>query len=335
MCTSISITDPIALFGRNLDLEYSFGEQVVITPRQYAFSFKRRPSIRQHFAMIGMANAAENFPLYAEAVNEKGLYMAGLNFPDNAFYATDVPQDKEAIAPYELIPLLLGTCETLSQARQLLKRIQLAAIPFSQGYPLAPLHWHIADATGSLVVEPMKDGIKVYENPVGVLTNNPPFSFHLMNLNNYQALTPHSPENRFSSSLDLTIYGQGMGAIGLPGDASPMSRFVKASFLKENSSFEKDALEAVSQFFHILDAVAMVRGSVVTREGKNDITLYSCCMDAAQGIYYYKTYENSQITAVHLFQEQLDSTDLKIFPLVLKQQVCYVNKSGSRASHGN
>ena len=325
MCTSIACPAPVGLFGRNLDLARSFGEQVVLTPRNYAFSFKKAPASPQHFAILGMAHVAENFPLYAEAINEKGLYMAGLNFPGNAVYHTDLSQHQEAAAPYELIPLILGSCETRAQACQLLSRIQLAAIPFSQDYPLAPLHWHIADATGSTVAEPMQDGLKLYEDPVGVLTNNPPFPFHLMHLNNYQALTPRCPENRFSPTLPLTTYGQGMGAIGLPGDASPMSRFVKAAFLKSNSVFGSDPLESVSQFFHLLDAVAMVRGSVITEDGQHDITTYSCCIDAARGIYYYKTYENSRLSAVHMFHENLDATDLKLFPLAVSQQVYDVN----------
>lgn len=173
MCTSIAFTKP-ALFGRNLDLEYSFGEQVVITPRNHPFRFHHLPEMKRHLALIGMATVAEDTALYAEAVNEKGLYMAGLNFPGNAHYfVRDVP-GKEMVAPYELIPLVLGQCETLAQAREMLGRLALTAIPFAPGYPLAPLHWHIADATGALVAEPMADGLKLYEDPVGVMTNNPP-----------------------------------------------------------------------------------------------------------------------------------------------------------------
>ena len=85
MCTSIAFTKP-ALFGRNLDLEYSFGEQVVITPRNHPFRFHHLPEMKRHLALIGMATVAEDTALYAEAVNEKGLYMAGLNFPGNAHY---------------------------------------------------------------------------------------------------------------------------------------------------------------------------------------------------------------------------------------------------------
>lgn len=326
MCTSISFSSPVALFGRNLDLDVSFDEQVVVTPRHFPFHFKKAPAMPSHFAMIGMATIAEETPLYAEAANEKGVYAAGLNFPQNAYYAPQATRGRTALAPYELIPFVLGQCENLAQVRSILEDVSLVSIPFSAGYPLAPLHWHIADQTGSITVEPMKDGLKIYDNPAGVLTNNPPFPFQMMNLNNYMHLRTSAPVNHFSSGVPLRAYGQGMGAMGLPGDFSPMSRFVKATFLKCNSVFGKEPFSTITQFFHILDAVAMVRGSVVTDANRNDITRYSCCIDAAMGIYYYKTYENSRIHAVSLFHEQLDGDEWKAFPLDNRQQILFQNK---------
>ncbi len=324
MCTSISFSRP-ALYGRNLDLETSFGEQVVITPRRHPFHFHHRAPMEQHFAMIGMATVADGTPLYAEAVNEKGLYMAGLNFPGNACYFPDDTGSADCIAPYELIPMILGGCATLEQARLALERVRLTAIPFSANYPLAPLHWHIADATGSITAEPMADGLHLYQNPAGVLTNNPPFPFQMMQLNLYQGLSPRQPQNTFAPELALHSYGQGMGAVGLPGDASPMSRFVRACFLKEHAVFGKDGAENAAQFFHILDALAMVRGTVITPEGKNDQTIYSCCIDAENRIYYYKTYENSRLCAVRLTEEACRGSALGVFSLNREPDVLFVN----------
>ena len=331
MCTSIALFQGGGYFGRNLDLEYSFGEQVVIMPRLFPLHFHRLPSLDSHFSMIGMANVAEGYPLYAEAVNEKGLYMAGLNFPGNAHYEADVPEGFDAVAPYELIPWILGTCGSLAEARENLARFRPLAVPFSISQPapatlpLAPLHWHLADRTGALVLEATKDGVFLYDDPVGVLTNNPPFPFHQMNLNRYQGLSPLPAENRFSTDVSLQAFGQGCGAIGLPGDASPTSRYVKAAFHKLNSPEGKTAAERVSQFFHILDSVSMVRGSVITPEGRCDITTYSCCVSAEKGIYYYKTCENSRISAVRLFGENLGTQDLKLFPLCAGQDIRFMN----------
>lgn len=313
MCTSLSFPG-VALYGRNLDLEVSFGEQVAITPRNYPFTFHHRPPLTEHYAMIGMANVGVGVPLYAEALNEKGLYMAGLNFPGNACYLPD-REAPEYLAPYELIPLLLGSCATLAEARTMLEGICVAARPLAPGYPLAPLHWHLADATGAITVEPMEDGLHIYDNPVGVLTNNPPFPFQMMNLNGYQSLSPRQPRNTFAPELDLKCYGQGMGALGLPGDASPVSRFVRAAFLKTHGTFGTDAQENVMQFFHILDAVAMVRGTVITPEGKHDQTTYSCCIDGRSLTYYYKTYNNSRVTGVQLTPAACQGDRPRVFPL--------------------
>ena len=316
MCTSIALSPRLSYYGRNLDLEYSFGEEVVVTPRRFPLRLRESPLLDSHYAMMGMAADAQGFPLYAEAINEKGLYMAGLNFPGNAFYDGNGPQNGQPVAPYELIPLVLGSCASLEEARALLARIRLVALPFGPEYPLAPLHWHIADPTGSLVLEPLAEGLRLYNDPAGVLTNNPPFPFQLMNLNNYQQLTALPPENRFSGDLPLAPYGQGMGAMGLPGDCSPMSRFVRAAFLRAKAVCGSGEEEAVGCLFHILDAVAMVRGSVITPEGKEDMTRYSCCASAESRTYYYKTYGNSQITAVRLLHQDLESTRLTVFPLL-------------------
>jgi penicillin V acylase-like amidase (Ntn superfamily) len=325
MCTSVAFTQ-MQLFGRNLDLEYSFGEQVVITPRNHPFTFHFRSELTRHYAMIGMATVAEDTALYAEATNEKGLYMAGLNFPGNAKYFPTPSAEKENLAPYELIPRILGTCETLAEAKAVLENVQVAAIPFKENYPLAPLHWHIADSTGCLVAESMEDGMHIYEDSAGVLTNNPPFPFHQMNLNQYMGLSPKTPENTFAPALPLAAFGQGMGGLGLPGDTSPASRYVRAAFHKTNAAFSQDRTSQITQFFHILDAVAMVRGTVITPEGKLDETTYSCCMDGKNGTYYYKTYENPSIQAVSMENENLEESCLFSFPLQTKAKIHWANK---------
>lgn len=326
MCTSIALNAPDFYFGRNLDLECGFGEQVVITPREYPFHFRKAGSMPRHYAMIGMAAIIDDYPLYAEAMNEKGLAMAGLNFPGNAWYDPKESESKANISPFELIPWLLCQCENLQQARETLARTHINAIPFSDAYPLSPLHWHIADANGSITLESTRNGIQIHENPVGVLTNNPPFDFHLQNLSQYRHLSAHDTENLFSAAMDLTAFSRAMGAIGLPGDFSSASRFVKAAFVKCNSRCENTPESAVSQFFHLLDSVAMPRGSVMLPGGIPDITQYSCCMQKNGCIFYYKTYDNQQITAVEMMAENLDTDVLIAYPLQRSQQIHWENK---------
>lgn len=325
MCTCITFKNGDFYFGRNLDLEYQFGEQVVITPRNYAITFKKNQEYTVHYGMIGMASVAENYPLYAEAVNEKGLCMAGLNFPGNACYK----EEKEGavnVAPYEIIPWLLGGCSTVKEAREMLANVNIIELPFTEKLSTAPLHWMLADREECIVLEAVEEGLKIYENPWGVLTNNPPFPFYQSYLCNYMNLSSQPPVNRFSQELDLKPYGQGMGGMGLPGDASPASRFVRAAFLKWNSKCSPEENANVSQFFHILDGVAMVQGSVMTPEGKCDITTYSCCVNVDQGIYYYKTYGNNQIQAIRMDEKYLERKELQVYSLQTEQQINWQNE---------
>lgn len=324
MCTSIAFWDR-GLYGRNLDLEYHFGEQVVITPRDHEFTFHHREPLCHHYGMIGMASVARDTPLYAEAVNEKGLYMAGLYFPGNAVYFEEPAPGLLNLAPYELIPLVLGSCATAAEARTLLATVRLAAIPFAPGYPLAALHWQVAGPDGGFVMEPLADGLHFHDDAVGVLTNNPPYPYQLANLNNYRHLSPRTPDNTFAPDLDLAVYGQGLGALGLPGDASPLSRFVKAAFLRHHAALPEDRPGQVSQFFHLLDAVSMVRGSVETPEGRLDETTYACCCDGKEGVYYYHTYDSGCIHAVKMTEDTLTGTALGVFPLADKPRFVWDN----------
>lgn len=324
MCTALTLHTKDHYFGRNLDLEYSYREQVVITPRQYPFSFRNAPELSHHHAIIGMAYVQEGYPLYYDAVNEHGLAMAGLNFPGNARYFP--PQDGMLnLSPFELIPYLLGSCSSVSDVRKLLNNLNICDVPFSAALPLSPLHWIISDKAESIVVESTEDGLHVYENPTGILTNNPPFPYHLTNLSNYMALSPRQPGNNLSGLLEPQHYSRGMGALGLPGDLSSPSRFVRAAFFKAFSRCGVTERESVSQFFHILDGVAHPRGAVEVSPGKYQITVYSCCCNQDQGIYYYKTYENSSISAVDMHREKLDSAELRVFPLRDTTEFYYQN----------
>lgn len=321
MCTAITYQTKDHYFGRNLDYEITFGESVVLTPRKFPLTYKcAKDTCDSHYAILGMALVADGYPLYFDAVNEKGLGMAGLHFVGNAHYEEPGScgrkrevqniSDKADIAPYELISWILGQCETVEQAKDLLLQTRVVAVPFNSRLPLSPLHFMIADRKRSIVVEPLKEGLKIYDNPVGVLTNNPPFPFHLANLNNYINLTAKPPVNRFSSEIPLESYSRGMGALGLPGDMSSVSRFVRAAFVRANSVSGCGENESVHQFFHILGSVEQVRGTVRLESGAYEITTYASCCNLDRGIYYYRTYENSRIRAVSMEGNDLEGRSL-------------------------
>ena len=323
MCTSISFFTENHYFGRTLDLEYSFDEKVVITPREYPFQFRCRETNEKHFAIIGMATVVDGFPLYYEATNEAGLSMAGLNFPERTVYK-EKDDEKSNICSFELIPWILSTCESVEDAKELLLTTNIIKEDFNEDYKATPLHWMISDKLASVTVECIDEGLKIYYNPIGMLTNNPEFPLQVFNLNNYMSLSPEEPETRFADCFDFNKYSRGMGALGLPGDNSSMSRFVRTAFTKLNSVCGKSENESISQFFNILGTVSQVRGTVKI-DDKFVKTVYTSCCNTDKGVYYYKTYNNSQITAVNMHGETLDRSGLIIYNLINEQQINFVN----------
>ncbi len=324
MCTAATYKTKDGYFGRTLDYEFSYGNEITITPRNYQFNFRNTESMNTHYAIIGMAYVAGNYPLYYDAINEKGLGIAGLNFVGNATYNKPV-ENKTNIAQFELIPWILGQCSTVKDAKVLLDNINIIDTPFSDELPLAQLHWIISDKDEAITVESMADGLHIYDNPVGILTNNPPFNIQMFSLNNYMNLSPKNPENKFSDKLPLHPYSRGMGAIGLPGDLSSASRFAKVAFTKMNSVSGDSEEESVSQFFHILGSVDQQRGCCEVHDGKYEITIYTSCCNLDKGIYYYTTYNNHQISAVDMHRENLDSDKLVRYPMILNQNINFQN----------
>ncbi len=311
MCTAISFLGQDHYFGRNLDLEYSYEESVTVTPRQFPFSFGNAQKSKHHYAMIGVAYVVDGYPLYYDATNEHGLSMAGLHFPGNAYY---FPRNS-GVAPFELIPFVLSQCKNTPQAVELLNSIQLSHISFNEDLPVTPLHWLLSDKKESVTVEPLQEGLKLYKNPVGVLTNNPPFETQLLLLQNFKNLSPQENEEQ--------PYSRGLGAFGLPGDLSSVSRFVKGVFVKEHSLCEPS--EEISQFFHILKSVEQQKGCVRLKNGMLERTVYSSCCNTEKGIYYYTTYENSGITAVDMRKENLEGESLACYPTIREQQIHWQN----------
>ena len=323
MCTAITFQTNSHYFGRNLDLEYHYNEAVTIMPRNCPLPMRCEASPDSHYAIIGMATIDGQYPLFYEGTNEWGLSIASLNFPGNAIYHP-MQDGMYNITTFEFIPWLLGQCKNLDEVKEKLKRTNIVNIPYSSEYPLTPLHWLIADKSSSLTVEPMEHGLQMIENPVGVLTNNPPFSYHMHNLCNYMGISNQPAVNRLCTQVDLKPYSNGMGGMGLPGDLSSASRFIRAVFTKDNSVCAADEASSVGQFFHILDSVYQQSGCVQIGEAYEK-TVYSSCCNTDTGVYYYTTYENRQITAVSMRNIDLNQNALKSYPLNTTQQIRYEN----------
>ena len=324
MCTAITYKTKDFYFGRTLDLEYHYSEGVTVTPRRYPLEFGCGVRMASHYAIIGVATVSGGYPLYYDAVNEKGLAAAGLAFWQSAKYVSPCP-DRDNIASFELVPWVLSQCASVGEARELLGRINITDEAFSEEFPPSPLHWMIADGEGAIVLEQTAAGVRIYDNAVGVLTNEPPFDFHMINLNSFLNLTADEPSDRFAEGLRLSAFSRGMGAMGLPGDSSSQSRFVRAAFTRLNSVSGESEEESTCQLFHILGTVDQVRGCVRLWEGKLERTVYTSVANASKGVYYYTTYENHRITAVDMHREALDSSCLVSYPLNYNNEVKFVN----------
>ncbi len=324
MCTAAAWGAKHFYFGRTLDHTCAYGERITVTPRNFPLNFRHIPQISSHLAIIGMAHVAGGYPLYYDGVNEKGLAMAGLNFPHSAHYEKPL-EGAHNVAQFEFLPYILATCENLDQAKKAVAAIRLVDTPFSDALPTATLHWIIASREGAIVVEATKEGLCIYENPVGILTNEPPFPEHLFRLRDYMALSPKQPENRFAPGLPLNHYCAGMGSIGLPGDYSSVSRFVRAAYVKENAPVTDSPEGEVGQFFHILGSVEQQRGCSQSSSGEYEVTVYTSCCDGDAGIYYYTTYENRQITAVDMHRENLEGSALASYPMLRREEIRWQN----------
>lgn len=318
MCTALTLNNKgcYSLFGRNMDIEYTFNQAVHFVPRKFKYidiATKKEASLK--YAVMGMATSIEKHPMFADGFNEKGLAMAGLNFPGYAEYEDEIVEGKVNVSPSDLMLWTLGNFETIEEVKEAFKNVNIVKKQLNEYTPLAPLHWIVADKSGnSIVIEKVKGQLNVYDNPVGVLTNSPEFSWHITNLRQYMSLKATQPTDTEWSDLRLRPLGQGLGTIGIPGDFTPASRFVRTSFLKANMPQVESESLALGEFFHILNNVKMVRGSVVTPEGKNDITQYTACMSLNEGVYYYNTYNNNRINATNMMSEDLDGSEIKVYP---------------------
>ena len=270
-----------------------------------------------------MAHIANDCPLYYDAVNEKGVCIAGLNFVGNAVYATEPCKGKQNVAQFELIPWILCQCKDMSEVRKLLGNINITNTPFNEQLTSAQLHYIICDKNECITLECMADGMKIYDNPIGVLTNNPPFDVQMYEFSKYMSLSPQQPNNNYD--LDLQYFSRGMGALGLPGDLSSPSRFAKVAFTKLNSKSADDEKSSVGQFFHILGSVDQQRGCCEVAEGKYEITIYTSCCNADKGIYYYTTYNCHKINAIDMHRVDLDSDKLFAYALIDEEDFFFQN----------
>ena len=291
MCTAICLGE-YGVIGRNLDYEVKFGEQLVMTPRNFPLLYKLLPPESHHAAFVGMAKLVDGYPLYFDAINEHGVGCIALSFPESARYSEPV-RSKVNLASYEVIQYILSHAVSIEDARRIMEQINVTPHAFSKELPPSPLHWMVSNGVRSLVLECSDDGVQIYDNGAGVLSNEPPFPYHMMNLRNYLNLTHGEAVARWGGE-GLKAYSRGMGAIGLPGDCSSASRFVRAAFNLAGAR-APEGTSALAVARHVLGSVEQIYGTVAVGEGL-EYTQYTSVADMHSLTYSVRTYSEMSAT---------------------------------------
>lgn len=297
MCTAINDISKHHLFGRTLDLEYTLDEQVVITPRRFTFRFLHEQASYEHFAMIGAAHISGDTPLYYDGMNEKGLCAAALRLPAITVYHEKQPE-KCNLASFELIPWILCNFSSAKEAKDALENVNITPEGFSDALSTTPLHWIIADNKESFVIESVEDGIKIYDNPYGVLTNAPDFPTQVTMLEEYG-------EPRL-------------------GDLSSSSRFIRAVNAKSFTLPTEKKIASISRFFHIFGTVNQPAG-LFRADERQLRTVYTSCMDTETLSYYFTTYDCRKIRGVRMKNAHLDLDTVSAFPMKRKEWIHFLN----------
>ena len=311
MCTAVNmrVSD---LFGRTLDLERGFGEEVVVAPSEFSFGH-----FRTKYSIIGVAAVRNNTPLYFDGMNEAGLCAAALNFPKFAFY-NKKKADLLNLPSYLILPYILGNCANVDEAWELLRRVNVTDTPFSEELPPSPLHWIISDGNSSICAEPEESRLILHHDRFDVLTNAPSFDYHSIRISDFMGMSAHDPTNRICPRISLDYYSRGLGAMGLPGDFSSCSRFVRAAFALNNTNPSTDT---ISDFFHIMETVSLPNGVVIAENGKAVRTVYTTCADRKTLTYYFTTYGCRRIRGVRL----VATKKLMHFPMTDSEDIAMLN----------
>ena len=297
MCTAINDISKHHLFGRTLDLEYTLDEQVVITPRRFVFDFLHEEKAYEHHAIIGAAHIEGGTPLYYDGMNEKGLCAAALRLPAITVYH-EKQSEKCNLASFELIPWILSKFESAEEAKKAISRVNVTPESFSGLLSTTPLHWIVADSKQSFVIESVEEGLKIYDNPFGVLTNAPDFLTQCKTLEE-------------SGEPQL-------------GDLSSSSRFIRAVNAKTYTLPTEKKTPSISRFFHLMSTVNQPHG-LFRADQRQLRTVYTSCMDTETLTYYFTTYDCRKIRGVRMKNAHLDLDTITAFPMKRTEWIHFLN----------
>lgn len=302
MCTAIYIQQDKQhiLLGRTMDFSFPLNPQLYFVPKDFKWKTSiGHQEIKTQYCFMGIGQDISPIT-FADGVNEKGFAMVALYFPEYAYYDDVDNQDHHYLnlAATELIQYLLSTCACIDDAIKELQKIKIIGIKDNITNSIAPLHWMMCDRYGHCaVIEKMRSGLHIMENPIGVLSNSPDFRWHMTNLQNYISLSPYQKEKINWNKVTLSPFGQGGGTFGLPGDFTPPSRFIRSAFLKSYTEIPNTD-ESIMTAFHILENVSIPKGIVITKRNTFDYTQYRVVLDLKNITYSFQSYNQMDIKMI-------------------------------------
>lgn len=322
-CTGIKLKakDGGMVEGRTLEFGIPVDCSVAVIPRGYQFTGATPEgpglSYKAKYGAVGVM--AFNNPALMDGMNEKGLNVGTFYFPGFASYpAIDAENQKKAVSPVEFGNWLLVNFASVDEVKAALSDIVIApTVNKEWGNTPPPFHYAVFDKSGNgIVIEPIDGKLVVYDNPLGVLTNSPTFEWHMTNLRNYINLTPFNVKPLKVDGLELAPFGQGSGMVGMPGDFTPPSRFVRAAIFSITATPVANAEEAIFQGFHILHQFDIPVGVSQQKDGgtaHSDYTQFTAMRDPQSLKYYFNTYADQTIQMVDLKKFDLDAKAIKMF----------------------
>ncbi|MDG1809314.1 MAG: choloylglycine hydrolase family protein [Pirellulaceae bacterium] len=324
-CTGIILRtlDGITLIGRTMEFGFDIKSDILVVPAGTKFTTLDGNPEKSGFtfeAKYGFAGAnAIGRPVIVDGVNEKGLYFGAFYFLGPAKYAelTSANQ-KKAISSEELGNWLLSQFATVAEIKAALPGIVVVGTEIKEIGGIAPLHYAVTDATGAaIVIEYTQTGLRIHDNTVNAVTNNPTYDWHLTNLRKYIGLSAVNRETVKVGQQELKPFGQGTGMFGLPGDFSSPSRFVRATAFANHALPSANANEGVFRAFHIMNNFDIPKGAIRESDSNTlmDYTVWTSVTDTKNAVYYYKTFKTQAVERLDVRKALVDLKSPKIIKM--------------------
>jgi choloylglycine hydrolase len=333
-CTGIFLktTNGSFIHARTLEFGLDLKSQILFMPRNIdlnALTPDGKPQglrWKSKYAAIGIN--AFNTTNFVDGVNEEGLSGGLFYFPGFAKFEDVKPEDYNKSLPmWEALTWILTSFSTVEQVKESLPKIHVSNAIFPGLNQTVPAHLIIHDLQGkSIVIEYLEGKLHIFDNPLGVITNSPNFDWHLTNLSNYINLSPESAKDKVMNGVKISPLGHGSGMLGIPGDFTPPSRFVRAvSFTQATPPIDSE-LEGIKSAFHILNNFDIPKGIAIDAQGYSDYTLWTNAIDTKNRILYYRPYDNFQLQKIDLMQMDLNAKEPLMISMDYKEEIVDTNK---------